>query len=88
MKLQIAFIKLQLNVNALKLQVSSRPFYEYEDQLPHGPALHVVEVDEEEAEPDPRGDVALEHDHAEQDTTKHRSQFCGAEQPEGAKEKS
>ena len=87
MKLQIAFIKLQLNVNALKLQVSSRPFYEYEDQLPHGPALHVVEVDEEEAEPDPRGDVALEHDHAEQDATEHRPQLRGAQQPANQQKK-
>ena len=62
MKLQIAFIKLQLNVNALKLQVSSRPFYEYEDQLPHGPALHVVEVHKQETQPDPGGYVALKQE--------------------------
>ena len=79
MKLQIAFIKLQLNVNALKLQVSSRPFYEYEDQLPHCPALHVVEVDEEEAEPDPGGDVALQHDHTEEDPPEHGAQLGAAE---------
>ena len=63
------------------------PFDKYEDKLPDGPALHVVEVDEEEAEPDPRGDVALEHDHAEQDATEHRPQLRGAQQPANQKKK-
>ena len=35
------------------------PLHEYEDQLPHGPALHVVEIDKQKNQPDPGGYVAL-----------------------------
>ena len=55
------------------------PFNKNEDELPDCSTLHVVKVHEEEAQPDARGDVALEHDHGEQDTTKHCSELRCAE---------
>ena len=55
------------------------PLYEDEDELPDVPAVHVVEVDEEEAEPDPGGDVALQHDHTEEDPPEHGAQLGATE---------
>ena len=82
MKLQIAFIKLKrLKICWNKRSLDSRcsPFYEDEHELPHGAALHVVEVDEEEAEPDSGGDVALQHDHTEEDPPEHGAQLGATE---------
>ena len=53
-----------------------KPFDKNEHQLPHSSTLHVVEVDEEETQPHPRGDVALQHDHTKQDAPEHGAQFC------------
>ena len=58
---------------------SSLPLYEDEDQLPDVAAVHVVEVDEEKTEPDPGGDVALEHDDTEQEAAEHGTQLGAAE---------
>ena len=49
--------------------------------MPDVPAVHVVEVDEEEAEPDPGGDVALQHDDTEEETAEHSAQLGAAEKP-------
>ena len=57
------------------------PCHEYEDQLPHLPALHVVEIHKEEAKPDHGGDVALQHDHREQQATDHGAYSRRAEHP-------
>ena len=57
------------------------PLHEDEDELPDSAALHVVEVDEEKTEPDSGGDVALEHDDAEQDTSEHGTKLGRAEKP-------
>ena len=58
---------------------SSLPLYEDENELPDVPAVHVVEVDEEEAEPDSGGDVALEHDDTEEEAPEHGAQLGAAE---------
>ena len=79
MKLQIAFIKLKENIRTWRSPSARSPFYEYEDELPDGSALHVVEVDEEEAEPDPGGDVALQHDDTEEDPPEHGAELGAAE---------
>ena len=56
------------------------PLYEDENELPDVPAVHVVEVYEEETEPDPGGDVALQHDDTEEETPEHGAQLGAAEQ--------
>ena len=56
------------------------PLYEDEHELPDVPAVHVVEVDEEQTEPDPGGDVALEHDDTEEEAPEHGAQLGAAEQ--------
>ena len=58
---------------------SSLPLYEDENELPDVPAVHVVEVDEEKAEPDSGGDVALEHDDTEEEAPEHGAQLGAAE---------
>ena len=54
--------------------------------MPDVPAVHVVEVDEEEAEPDPGGDVALQHDDTEEETAEHSAQLGAAEKPGAGEE--
>ena len=58
---------------------SSLPLYEDENELPDVPAVHVVEVHEEETEPDSGGDVALEHDDTEEETPEHGAQLGAAQ---------
>ena len=41
--------------------------------------MHVVEVNEEETEPDSGGDVALEHDDTEEKTPEHGTQLGAAQ---------
>ena len=65
-----------------KLMVATAvPLYEDEHELPDVPAVHVVEVDEEQTEPDPGGDVALQHDDTEEEAPEHGAQLGAAEQP-------
>ena len=58
---------------------SSLPLYEDENELPDVPAVHVVEVYEEETEPDSGGDVTLEHDDTEEETPEHGAQLGAAQ---------
>ena len=58
---------------------SSLPLYEDENELPDVPAVHVVEVNEEETEPDSGGDVTLEHDDTEEETPEHGAQLGAAQ---------
>ena len=44
------------------VKIYNLPLNEYEHKLPHSPALHVVEVDKQETQPDPSGDVALKQE--------------------------
>ena len=57
------------------------PLHEDEHKLPDVPAVHVVEVYEEQTEPDPGGDVALQHDDTEEEAPEHGAQLGAAQQP-------
>ena len=58
------------------------PCREYEDQLPHLPTLHVVKIYKEKDEPHTSGDVALQHDHREQQASEHGTYTGCAQDPE------
>ena len=57
------------------------PLYKYSDQLPDSPALHVVVVHKEEDQPDPGGDVDLQHDDGEEETPEDGAKAGMAENP-------
>ena len=58
------------------------PLHEDEDQLPHLPTLHVMKIYKEKDEPHTSGDVALQHDHREQQASEHGAYTGCAQDPE------
>ena len=49
--------------------------------MPDSPTLHVVVVDKEEDQPDPCGDVDLQHDDGEEETPEDGAKASMAENP-------